>query len=42
MNERIATSQRRLEEATKMKEGPLKFQTDLGKKRKSTIEEKLM
>ena len=37
-NEMIATSQRKLEEANKMREGVLKSQTDLGKKRKSTID----
>ena len=36
-SEMIATSQRKLEEANKMWEGLLKSQTDLGKKRKSTI-----
>ena len=37
-SEIIATSQRKLEEANKMREGLLKSQTDLGKKRKSTID----
>ena len=37
-SEMIATSQRKLEEANKMKVGLLKSQTDLGKKKKSTID----
>ena len=37
-SEIIATSQRKLEEANKMKEGLLQSQTDLGKKRKSTTD----
>ena len=37
-SEMMATSQKKLEEANKMSEGLLKSQTDLGKKRKSTID----
>ena len=37
-SEMIATSQRKLEEANKTREGLLKSQTELGKKRKSTID----
>ena len=38
VSEMIATSQRKLEEANKMRKGLLKSQTDLGKKRKSTTD----
>ena len=37
-SEMIATSQRKLEEANKTREGLLKSQTELGKKKKSTID----
>ena len=37
-SEMMASSQKKLEEANKMSEGLLKSQTDLGKKRKSTID----
>ena len=37
-SEMIATSQRKVKEANKMREGLLKSQIDLGKKRKSTID----
>ena len=37
-SEMIATSERKLEEANKMREGLLKSHKDLGKKRKSTID----
>ena len=37
-SEMIITSQKKLEEANKMREGLLKSQTDLGKKRKSRID----
>ena len=37
-SEVLSISQRKLEEANKMREGLLKSQTDLGKKRKSTID----